>query len=50
MVEISYGGEIYRGYQMGTSTAYNFGDDKYVWFIESEDTQAVTEYRYRERR
>ena len=25
----------YGGYQRGTTTAYNFGDDKYVWFIES---------------
>ena len=25
----------YGGYQRGTSTAYSFGDDKYVWFIES---------------
>ena len=25
----------YGGYQKGTETAYSFGDDKYVWFIES---------------
>lgn len=25
----------YAGYQQGTDTAYSFGDDKYVWFIES---------------
>ena len=25
----------YGGYNKGTSTAYSFGDDKYVWFIES---------------
>ncbi len=25
----------YAGYQEGTDTAYSFGDDKYVWFIES---------------
>lgn len=25
----------YAGYQKGTDTAYYFGDDKYVWFIES---------------
>ena len=25
----------YAGYQEGTETAYSFGDDKYVWFIES---------------
>ncbi len=25
----------YAGYQKGTETAYSFGDDKYVWFIES---------------
>lgn len=35
----------YSGYQRGTTTAYYFGDDKYVWFIESE--QQVREYRYR---
>ena len=35
----------YPGYQEGTSTAYYFGDDKYVWFVES--TQRTTEYRYR---
>ena len=35
----------YSGYQMGHSTAYSFGDDKYVWFIESTDE--VTEYRAR---
>lgn len=50
MVEISYGGKVYRGYQMGTDTAYNFGDDKYLWFIESEDSEIITEYRYRERK
>ena len=37
----------YPGYQEGTSTAYYFGDDKYVWFVES--TQRATEYRYRTR-
>lgn len=36
----------YAGYQKGTDTAYSFGDDKYVWFIES--TVERTEYRYRE--
>ena len=25
----------YPGYQKGTDTEYSFGDDKYVWFIES---------------
>lgn len=25
----------YAGYQKGTDTAYSFGDDKYVWFIDS---------------
>ena len=35
----------YCGYQKGTSTAYNFGDDKYVWFIAG--TVYTTEYRYR---
>ena len=24
----------YEGFQLGTTTAYYFGDDKYVWFIE----------------
>ena len=37
----------YAGYQCGRSDAYFFGDDKYVWFIESTDE--VTEYRYRQR-
>lgn len=36
----------YPGYQKGTTTAYSFGDDKYVWFIESTDER--TEYRYRD--
>lgn len=45
-VELSLNGEIYSGYQMGTSTAYNFGDDMIIWFIESAVTQ--TEYRYRD--
>lgn len=35
----------YAGYQCGTSTAYYFGDDKYVWFVES--VEYATEYRYR---
>ena len=35
----------YGGYQKGTTTAYNFGDDKYVWFISS--AVYATEYRYR---
>ena len=35
----------YAGYQRGTTTAYNFGDDKYVWFVES--AVYTTEYRYR---
>lgn len=35
----------YGGYQKGTSTAYNFGDDKYVWFI--ENAVYATEYRWR---
>lgn len=36
----------YAGYQMGKGTAYNFGDDKYVWFINS--TVQTKEYRYRD--
>ncbi len=36
----------YAGYQKGTTTAYSFGDDKYVWFIESAEER--TEYRYRD--
>ena len=36
----------YAGYQKGTTTAYSFGDDKYVWFVES--TEERTEYRYRD--
>ncbi len=36
----------YAGYQRGTDTAYYFGDDKYVWFIESYDY--TTQYRYRD--
>ncbi len=36
----------YSGYQKGTTTAYSFGDDKYVWFIESPVTR--TEYRFRD--
>ncbi len=36
----------YAGYQKGTDTAYSFGDDKYVWFIES--TVERIEYRYRD--
>ena len=35
----------YTGYQKGSDVAYYFGDDKYVWFIESFDP--VIEYRYR---
>ena len=35
----------YAGYQEGSTTAYYFGDDKYVWFVES--TNRTTEYRYR---
>ena len=35
----------YAGYQEGTATAYYFGDDKYVWFI--ENANRMTEYRYR---
>ena len=47
-VSITYNGENYQGYQMSSSTAYNFGDDNKVWFIESEDYYTTTEYRYRD--
>lgn len=42
-----YNEEAYPGFQMGNTTAYNFGDDNKVWFIESEEYSTVTEYRYR---
>lgn len=35
----------YAGYQCDRADAYYFGDDKYVWYIESVDE--VTEYRCR---
>lgn len=47
-VSITYNGENYQGYQMSSYTAYNFGDDNKVWFIESEDYNTTTEYRYRD--
>ena len=34
------------GYQDGTTIAYGFSDDEFMWFIASEVT--VTEYRYRD--
>ena len=34
------------GYQDGTTIAYGFKDDEFMWFIRSKDT--VTEYRYRD--
>ena len=48
IVVLSYNGEDYGGFQMGTSTAYNFGDDNKIWYIESEDYSTVTEYRHRD--
>ena len=48
LINLKYNGESYGGYQMGTTTAYNFGDDIKVWFIESEDYSVVTEYRHRD--
>ena len=48
LINLTYNGESYGGYQMGTTTAYNFGDDNKVWFIESEDYSVVTEYRHRD--
>ncbi len=35
----------YAGYQEGNQIAYYFGDDKYVWFIES--AVMTTQYRWR---
>ena len=37
--------EEYAGYQEGNQIAYYFGDDQYVWFIES--AVMITEYRWR---
>ena len=37
--------ENYEGYQEGNQIAYYFGDDQYVWFIETAVTR--TEYRWR---
>ena len=34
----------YMGYQYGTTTAYYFGDDKYVWFIESQEIVPVSSF------
>ena len=34
------------GYQDGSTIAYGFKDDEFMWFIRSKDT--VTEYRYRD--
>lgn len=47
-VQIVYNGELYEGYQQGNTTAYNFGDDNKVWFIEETEYAYVTEYRYRD--
>lgn len=47
-ISLTYNDEAYGGYQLGTTTAYNFGDDNILWFIESEDYSYVTEYRYRD--
>ena len=47
-INLTYNGESYGGFQMGTSTAYNFGDDNKVWYIESEKYSVVTEYRHRD--
>lgn len=35
--------EHYEGYQYGTATAYYFGDDKYVWFVESVEVILAAE-------
>ena len=34
-ISISYNGQTRSGYQMGDGTAYNFGDDNYVWYVAS---------------
>ncbi len=47
-IKLFYNGEDYEGFQMGQTTAYNFGDDNKVWFIESEVYSTVTEYRHRD--
>lgn len=38
--------KTYEGYQLGRTEAYNFGDDLYIWFIESPVYGQV--YRYRD--
>lgn len=41
----SFVNEEYAGYQEGNQIAYYFGDDQYVWFIES--AVMTTQYRWR---
>ena len=38
-VNVVYDEEARMGYQYGTTTAYNFGDDNYIWYIESVVTR-----------
>ena len=38
-VNVEYNGEQRMGYQYGTTTAYNFWDDNYIWYIESVVTK-----------
>ena len=47
-INLVYNGKSYGGYQMGTTTAFNFGDDNMVWFIESEEYSSEIEYRHRD--
>ena len=35
LISVEYNGEVRAGYQFGDTTAYNFGDDNYIWYIES---------------
>ena len=48
LVYLKHNRESYGGYQMGNTTAYNFGDDNKVWFIESEDYFVATAYRHKD--
>ena len=38
----------YGGLQVGSSTAYNFGDDNRPWFVANTICDYVTEYRHRD--
>lgn len=43
---IRFNGKYWKAYQRGNETAYGFGDDEFLWYIDSEDTAVHTEYRY----